>query len=52
MKFITCSKCGFTETIDETFLETSVTYENENGEPYDVFCLECPKCGERTGYEF
>lgn len=52
MDFIECTSCGFVETDEDTFLEDSVTYENEDGEEYDVFCLKCPKCGSLTNFEY
>lgn len=52
MELLTCSICGFEETETDTFLETSIVMENEDGDEYDVFCLECPKCGHLTGHEF
>ena len=52
MDLLTCAECGFAETDEDTFLETSMTYENEDGEEYDVFCLKCPRCGHFTGFEF
>lgn len=52
MDLITCSNCGFTETIEDTFLETSIELTNVDGISYDVFCLKCPKCGHKTNYEF
>ena len=50
--FISCSSCGFIEADEETFLESSISLQNEDGEEYEVFCLKCPKCEHLTSFEY